>query len=176
MYVPSRYLCDNINTSTKRMSKSANTAQMPVVLAVASFGGHLVQLMRMMRSLECECRPVYVSTAEEGRPEGCEHYYVVQDFSRSDLWRAFDRLANLRKIIKKERPDIVISTGAAPGLMAIIVARLMGIRTVWIDSIANADRLSMCGRVARHIAHRTLTQWPHLAVNGVEYHGNILSD
>lgn len=147
---------------------------MPTVLAVASFGGHLVQLMRMMRPLEGKCRIVYVSTAEEARPEGCKSYYMVRDFSRTNPWHSFGQMKKLRGIMKKERPDMVISTGAAPGLMALIVAKMMGIRTVWVDSIANADHLSICGRLAAHMADKTLTQWPHLAGNGVEYHGSVL--
>lgn len=76
--------------------------------------------------------------------------------------------------MRREKPDMIISTGAAPGLIGLLVGRLMGIHTIWIDSVANADRLSLCGRIAVHIADRTLTQWPHLAAKKVEYHGNVL--
>lgn len=156
------------------MDKKSKSEEKPSVLAVASFGGHLVQLMRMMRPLEGSCRLAYVSTAEEARPEGCSSYYVVRDFSRSNPWRAFGQIKKLRGVMLRERPDMVVSTGAAPGLMALIVARMMGIRTLWVDSIANADHLSICGRLAARIADKTLTQWPHLAGKGVEYHGNVL--
>lgn len=133
-----------------------------------------MQLMRMMRPLEEKCRLAYVSTAEEGRPEGSHNFYVAKDFSRTNPWHAVGQMKRMRDIIKRERPDMVISTGAAPGLMALIVAKMMGIRTVWVDSIANADHLSICGRLASRIADKTLTQWPHLAGKGVEYHGNVL--
>lgn len=156
------------------MKNRTNGVDRPAVLAVASFGGHLVQLMRMMRSVEGSCRMAYVSTAEEGRPQGDCNYYLVRDFSRTNPWHAIGQMKRLHAIIRKERPDMVISTGAAPGLMALIVAKMMGIRTVWVDSIANADHLSICGRVAARIADRTLTQWPHLAGKGVEYHGSVL--
>ncbi len=152
----------------------SNDADKPVVLAVASFGGHLVQLMRMMRPVSDACRLVYVSTAEEGRPEGEHNFYLVQDFSRTNFCRAFGQIKRLFAIMRREKPDMIISTGAAPGLIGLLVGRLMGIHTIWIDSVANADRLSLCGRIAVHIADRTLTQWPHLAAKKVEYHGNVL--
>ena len=110
------------------------------------FGGHLVQLMRMMRPVSDACRLVYVSTAEEGRPEGEHNFYLVQDFSRTNFCRAFGQIKRLFAIMRREKPDMIISTGAAPGLMGLLVGRLMGIHTIWIDSVANADRLSLCGR------------------------------
>ncbi|MBV7258264.1 glucuronosyltransferase [Erythrobacter sp. WH158] len=66
-------------------------------------------------------------------------------------------------LVIKLRPDIVISTGAAPGFFCILAGRLVGARTLWIDSVANADKLSMCGRLSLTFAHKCLTQWEHLA-------------
>ena len=42
------------------------------------------------------------------------------------------------------------------------LARLVGARTVWVDSIANAEELSLSGQKASRIATLTLTQWPEL--------------
>lgn len=163
MYVKNLLMKETITNSTR-----------PKVLAVASFGGHLVQLLRMMRPLAHMADVAVVSTAEEGRPSGFGSYDVIADFSRTTPWRAVAQAGKLKRIIKRERPDLVISTGAAPGLLAIAVAKMMGIRTIWVDSIANADRLSGSGKIASKIADKTLTQWPHLAGNGVECHGNVL--
>ena len=71
---------------------------------------------------------------------------------------------------------MVISTGAAPGLVALAVAKLLtGSRTVWIDSIANTKQLSLSGRLARPVADAWLVQWPHLArPGGPEYWGAVL--
>ena len=61
------------------------------------------------------------------------------------------------------RPDVVISTGAAPGFFCIFFGRLTGSKTLWIDSIANGEKLSLSGRMAAKIAHQCLTQWEHLS-------------
>src|SRR5262245_13011805 len=54
------------------------------------------------------------------------------------------RLAfKLLRIIIVERPDAIISTGAAPGFLALRIGRLLGAKTIWLDSIANAERLSL---------------------------------
>jgi hypothetical protein len=73
------------------------------------------------------------------------------------------------------RPDVVVSTGAAPGYFAITLGALIGARTVWVDSIANAEKLSLSGRQAGKRAHLWLTQWAHLSSNqGPYYCGSVL--
>ena len=78
-------------------------------------------------------------------------------------------------LICVKRPNVIISTGAAPGLIAILLGRLMFVRTLWIDSIANGDELSMSGRIARRLAHQTLSQWQTVAkASRVGYWGQLL--
>jgi hypothetical protein len=64
------------------------------------------------------------------------------------------------------RPDVVISTGAAPGYFAILFGKKLGAKTIWLDSIANVDELSMSGRAVGKYADLWLTQWEHLATEG----------
>jgi hypothetical protein len=55
------------------------------------------------------------------------------------------------------------------------MGRLLGARTLFIDSIANAERLSLSGHLACRHANLMLTQWPHLASNeGPQYRGSVL--
>jgi exopolysaccharide biosynthesis glucuronosyltransferase PssD len=74
-----------------------------------------------------------------------------------------------------ERPDVVISTGAAPGFFAIRLGRLMRARTIWIDSVANIEKMSLSGELVCGKADLVLTQWPHLAREGAPlYKGSVL--
>jgi hypothetical protein len=62
-----------------------------------------------------------------------------------------------------------------PGLVGIAIARLFGVQTLWIDSVANAEVLSASGKLARRIAHTTVSQWEHVAAQeGVGFQGRIL--
>ena len=45
-------------------------------------------------------------------------------------------------VVLRERPDVVVSTGAAPGYFALRFGRLFGARTLWLESIANVEELS----------------------------------
>jgi len=59
--------------------------------------------------------------------------------------------------------------------MAVRMAKWFGARAAWIDSIANAEELSMSGRLAGRYAKLWLTQWPHLAqAQGPYYAGAVL--
>ena len=144
------------------------------VFAVASIGGHWVQLLRIAKALEKEFDVVYMSTHEkcatmvEGRV-----YYSMNDFSRWDFYKMFPELLHSIYIICKEKPSIVITTGAAPGLVCLFAAKICGIRTVWIDSIANVEHISFSGRIASKFASRIYTQWPSFAGNKVIFAGNI---
>ena len=128
------------------------------VFAVASIGGHWVQLLRIAKALEKEFDVVYMSTHEkcatmvEGRV-----YYSMNDFSRWDFYKMFPELLHSIYIICKEKPSIVITTGAAPGLVCLFAAKICGIRTVWIDSIANVEHISFSGRIASKFASRIYT-------------------
>lgn len=78
-------------------------------------------------------------------------------------------------IVLKHRPKVILSTGAAPGFFCILAGRLIGARTLWIDSVANGEELSMCGRLSRRFAHQCWTQWEHLAgEQSPRYHGAVL--
>lgn len=74
-----------------------------------------------------------------------------------------------------ERPEVIISTGAAPGYLGLRIGKWFGARTIWIDSIANAEKLSLSGQLVRNCADLWLTQWPHLArQDGPLFRGSVL--
>mgnify|MGYP006289313687 CR=1 FL=1 len=156
----------------------------PHVMAVASAGGHWVQLMRLRPAWK-DLRVTYVTTdpdfvhvvreaaRQAGEPE--PGFHSVIEANRWQKVRLIRQLAKLAFIMIRERPDVVISTGAAAGYFALRIGRLLGARTVWIDSIANAQELSLSGqRIGKH-ADLWLTQWEHLsAPDGPKYLGSVL--
>jgi hypothetical protein len=144
------------------------------VMAVASAGGHWTQLMRLTPALET-CEVVFVSTRNQGLLPNGARFRVVPDANRNDWVGMVRLLLTMAWIEVVERPDVVISTGAAPGYIALRLARLLGARTVWLDSLANVDELSMSGRLAGAHADLWLTQWPHLArPEGPQFVGSVL--
>ncbi len=146
------------------------------LLAVSSGGGHWVELLRLLPAFE-GLETVFVSTEEDpGADLGPVRYHRVPNVTRKNAY-AFPRVViEVARIVRLERPDVVLSTGAAPGFIALALSKiLVGSRTVWIDSIAAAEGMSMSGQLVRPFADAWLTQWPHIArKGGPEHWGAVL--
>lgn len=143
------------------MSKAV---KQPRVIAIASAGGHWIQLRRLRPAFEGS-RVLWVTTKAGYRDEMApgERFAVVPDANRWNKFKLAYAAARLLLLVLKERPQVVVTTGAAPGYFAIRFGKMLGARTMWVDSIANADELSMSGRLAMKTADEVLTQWEHIA-------------
>ncbi|MFR9629246.1 MAG: oligosaccharide biosynthesis protein Alg14 [Rikenellaceae bacterium] len=145
------------------------------ILAVASIGGHWIQLLRIAKSMFAKEEVVFMSTHEkcatmiDGR-----QFHKMSDFSRWDAYKLIPAFFNAIRVVRKEKPDAVITTGAAPGLVVLLAAKFCGVKTIWIDSIANVNKLSMSGKIASKFNTRTYTQWEELATDKIYFAGNVL--
>lgn len=144
------------------------------IMAVASGGGHWVQLQRVMPAFEGhDVTYVTIDPTYKADVPG-ERVLIVRDSTR---WNKLGLIILGLQVffsLIRIRPHIVVSTGAAPGFMAIVLGRLLGAKTVWLDSIANVEEVSMSGRMVRRWAVLWLTQWPHLATDdGPKYAGRV---
>lgn len=146
------------------------------LLAIASDGGHWVELSEILKGISHNFDVCYVSTNENGRYElkRKDSFYVVRDFSRTTPHLILKSLVSSLKIFLKEKPDAIITTGAAPGLIMVFLGWLFRKKTVWIDSMANVRRLSLSGRLVLPIASRVYTQWKHLASSKVIFSGSVI--
>lgn len=147
-----------------------------ICLAVSA-GGHATQLLKLKSVWEgADCFSVTTSMAVEKQLACFGTVYVVAEANRKRPLKAISVLMNCARIILRERPDVVISTGAAVGCIAGIMARLAGARIIWVDSIANVNGLSLSARLVRPFADVILTQWPDVALRykSVEYVGHLV--
>lgn len=145
------------------------------ILAIASGGGHWEQML-LLRPAFDDADVHFVTTADGfAEHAGIADADIVADFNRRSPLAGVRCSIALLRIVRRVRPDLVISTGAAPGLVGLIIGRLFGAKTVWIDSVANSDQLSMSGKVAGRFVDLWLTQWEHLAsARGPRYFGSLL--
>lgn len=146
------------------MSTTTDGHRRKRVLAISSGGGHWVQLLRLSPAFVHQ-RTTFVTVREDYRvdvPDGAA-FRVIVDATRWDKLRFIRMSLQIAAIIARVRPHVVVSTGAAPGVVAIMLARIVRARTVWVDSIANCEELSLSGRQLEGRADLWLTQWEHLA-------------
>lgn len=133
-------------------------------LLVCSPGGHLLQMMRLRPAWE-DLDPTWVTL------EAADSRHLLRD-SRV-VWgigptnrslRAL--LANLRlawRVVRAERPRVILSTGAALAVPFFLVGRLHGCRLVYVESLTRSQGLSLAGRLVYPLASAFFVQWPEAA-------------
>ncbi len=147
------------------------------ICVAASTGGHLTQLLRISEAWRD--MPHFFITP--GKPlstqlTGGAKAYTVCAANRQHPLRVLHMFFQCVRILLKERPDAVVSTGATVGCLCCLLVKLMGGKVVWIDSISQPDRLTLSGRIVRHFADLFLVQWPALEqrYRKVKYVGAVL--
>ena len=147
------------------------------ICLAASSGGHLTQLLKIAecwRDYETFC--VTTSKLVAQRLSEYGKVYVIGECNHLQPYRVTRVLFCCLRIVSRERPDVVISTGAAGGCMMCFLGKLFAAKVIWIDSIANTKKLSMSGWMIRPFADLILSQWPDVAEKypNVEYVGEVI--
>lgn len=146
------------------------------VLMVSSCGGHWIQMNRLKPAFAGE-ELFFASTESAYSQFNPEHpfFYIPEASRTSSPWRILHQAYAVWRVLRSVRPDIIVTTGAAAGFFAVYIGRKLGIKTVWVDSIANVDEVSLSGNKAAKHADLFITQWEYLAQpGGPEYHGAVI--
>lgn len=155
----------------------SNTQKKLLICLAASAGGHLSQLLKLEESWK-GYETFSITTTEVVGEKLWKYgkFYVVGECNHEHLFQVVLVLTRCMKVILRERPNVVISTGAAVGCMVCFLGKLLGAKVVWIDSITNVERISLSGRMVRYIADLFLVQWPELTkkYSNVEYVGTVI--
>lgn len=147
------------------------------ILMVASPGGHFVQLSLIAEALSNYCNNFIIVGIYESKPSFIkgDTYRQVSDFSRDNPAVLFKSIKQAWLLLREYKPDLVITTGAAPGFVFIAMSKILGIKAAWVDSIANSRKLSLSGRLAKLLGVYVLTQWQNVASNSsVLYKGRVI--
>lgn len=132
---------------------------------VASSGGHWEELMCLSKITE-EYDAFYVT--EEGgqiRDSNLENAYILPQINRHEkffLIHFCKMFREARKIIRKEKPSIVISTGALIAYPFCILIKISGGKVIYIESFARVNKKSLTGRLVYPFADLFLIQWEEL--------------
>jgi beta-1,4-N-acetylglucosaminyltransferase len=144
-------------------------AAAPVRLCfMASGGGHFRELCELTSLAERYGHVLISTEVNKALAEACpfQRVYRIDEVGQG-LWkknpiRVLGTFWRLLGILRRERPNLVISTGAGIAVPGFVAAKLLGIRTVYIESYARIESLSLAGRICYHLADRFLVQHARL--------------
>jgi UDP-N-acetylglucosamine:LPS N-acetylglucosamine transferase len=130
------------------------------ICIVSSCGGHLTEVRLLKEAYE-----------------RCEHFYVLNDKAElsADMkgrtyfirhserdWLLFTNAIEAWRILRNEKPDLILSTGAGPVVPFAVVGKLLGIRSIFIETFTRVTRPSLTGRIMYRLADRFFYQWRSL--------------
>jgi beta-1,4-N-acetylglucosaminyltransferase len=148
------------------------------IALVASSGGHLYELFCVRDFWKSRDR-FWVSFPT------ADAKYLLRD-EGVVYWAAFPTVRNVPnmlrnialawRVLRSERPDLILTTGAGVAAPFIWIGKLLGIRSVYIDSVTRISEISLTARLVYPFVDRLLVQWEELTklYPKAEYRGRIL--
>jgi beta-1,4-N-acetylglucosaminyltransferase len=131
------------------------------VCIVSSCGGHLTEV-RALRAAYARYEHFYVLNDRVLVPaDMAGKTYFIRHSERDLLF--FVNLVEAWRILRRERPDAILSTGAGPAVPFALVGRLLGIPSVFVETFTRISRPSLTARIMYRLAARFVYQWPGLA-------------
>jgi UDP-N-acetylglucosamine:LPS N-acetylglucosamine transferase len=111
-------------TSDLRPQPSGQTR--PRVLALSSTGGHWIQMLRLQPAFE-GCDVTYATTNTDYQSDIENHLFrTIIDANRTQKFKLLLSALSILWTIISVWPDVILSTGAAPGFFAIRIGKLFG--------------------------------------------------
>ncbi len=147
-------------------------ARNPVILVIASSGGHLTQAMCATSTVAQEL--VLVSNKNMLDGKHFARVYTIRDTQHNPFIHILNLLVAVR-ILRKEKPEAMFSTGGPICLPFALLAKLFRVRFVFLDTMSRVTELSNSGKLIKKFGlyDSFLCQWSSVAEqhSGIEYYG-----
>jgi UDP-N-acetylglucosamine:LPS N-acetylglucosamine transferase len=131
------------------------------VMLVCSSGGHLTQLYRLRTWWERHQR-IWVTFDDAQARSLLADEAVRAAFhpTTRNLPNALRNLGLAVRVIRAERPDVLVSDGAGVAFPFFLIGRLLGVRTVYLEVYDRISRPTVTGRLCYPLADLFCVQWP----------------
>ncbi|BDZ71679.1 PssD/Cps14F family polysaccharide biosynthesis glycosyltransferase [Methanobacterium petrolearium] len=160
------------------------------ICLVCSPGGHLIEGLKLISASEVHDDIILITHDEAFTLDipRIKKIYYVKNFliKRVDQSKPLKFLFiiyamiylsfNEFIILIKERPDLILSTGSEIAIPAFLIAKILRIRTIFVETLTRVTELSGTGKILLHIANLFIVQWEFLAKKYKDaiFKGNIL--
>lgn len=134
------------------------------VCVPTSSGGHLTHMLMLMPVLGEAADRFWVTFDKEdagSKLEGERVYHCYFPTNRNAV-NAVRNTALAVRVLLRERPDLIVSSGAAIAVPFFLVGKLLGAKTVYVEVFDRVDAPTLTGRLVRRLADLFVVQWPEM--------------
>ena len=130
------------------------------IALVCSHGGHLTEMLYLMEAFKGH--EVFFITYDNFRTRELRYSkYLLENIGTSPI-KMIKAFFQIGKILAKEKPNVIISTGSEIAIPAFIIAKALGIKTIFIESWCRIKTKSGTGKIVYYFSDLFLVQWPQL--------------
>jgi UDP-N-acetylglucosamine:LPS N-acetylglucosamine transferase len=145
-------------TVTQEATTTTGPARLDILL-VCSGGGHLGQLLPLTPWLERHDRTWVTFDTPSAAQLGDDPVVFAHSPTTRNIPNLLRNIRLAWRLLRERRPDVVLSTGAGVALPFFLAARVLGIRTVFLEVYDRIDSRSLSGRLCRPLSDLFLLQW-----------------
>jgi beta-1,4-N-acetylglucosaminyltransferase len=127
---------------------------------ISSCGGHLTEV-RALRDAYAHHEHFYVVNDRILLPPDMATRTIFITHAERD-WRVLLNFVEAWKILRRERPQLLLSTGAGPIVPFAVVGKLFGIPTIFVETITRVRAPSLTGRLMYWLTDEFYYQWEGL--------------
>lgn len=132
---------------------------MKKICFISSSGGHLEQLQMLQPIMKTDS---FIITEKIDSIDMKVNNYYLQQINRREILVIIKIILNAFKslmIFVKEKPDIVICTGALSTIPFCVISKIFNAKLIYIESYAKVETASLTGKLMYRIADKFYVQW-----------------
>lgn len=129
------------------------------ICLVCSHGGHLAELLHIIEAFEGH--ETFFITYDSPKTRKLEHKYLLRNIGTNPLLMSL-AFVSIFRILLKERPRLIVSTGAEIAIPAFYLAKPFGAKTIFIESWTRVEQPTGTGRLVYPFSDVFLVQWERL--------------
>lgn len=130
----------------------------------ASSGGHLEEISKLSPLVK-EKDFLFTEKNNFNNVLWCKNIFCVPQINRKEIFfipKFFNLCIISFFVLLKEKPDVIISTGALVTFPISIIGKFLGKKIIYIESFARIDSASLTGKLFYKIADIFIVQWEEM--------------
>lgn len=127
---------------------------------ISSHGGHLTELRMIAPALEGH--DLFYVTYESERTKQLDIDVHLVDHIGTNPARMVTAFVRMLQLFRRERPDLILSTGSEIAIPAFLAGKVLGATTVFVESWCRVTNRSITGRIVYPLSDSFFVQWPQL--------------